>query len=152
MSRPPNHFLATWINFWVFIFSISVLAINHFSGFPAIILLFTAIFVIISKGNDKSNYELNRNEIIFIILIIFFWLLSLTNTFFQPEGLEYENTRMALKAMDNPMRWLLMLPIFFLLRRYKLDWRIISIGLSIGVFIAVGIASYEVLFFRLFKG
>ena len=53
---------------------------------------------------------------------------------------------MALKAMDNPMRWLLMLPIFFLLRRYKLDWRLISIGLSVGVLITVGIAIYEVYF------
>jgi O-antigen ligase len=146
MSKLPTQFLTSWINFWVFIFSFSVLAINHFSGLPAIVLLFTAIFVITLKKNEKSKYELNRNEIIFIILIILFWLLNLTNTFFQPEGLEYENTRMALKAMDNPMRWILMLPIFFLLRRYKLDWRLISIGLSFGVFIAVGIASYEVYF------
>ena len=51
---------------------------------------------------------------------------------------------MALRAMDNPMRWLLMLPIFFLLRRYKLDWRVISIGLSVGVLITVSIAIYEV--------
>ncbi|SVE43697.1 uncharacterized protein METZ01_LOCUS496551, partial [marine metagenome] len=65
---------------------------------------------------------------------------------FQPEGLEFENTRMALRAMDNPMRWLLMLPIFFLFRRYKLDWRVIAIGLSIGVFAAVSVAVYEVYF------
>ena len=44
------------------------------------------------------------------------------------------------------MRWLLMLPIFFLLRSYKLDWRLISIGLSVGVLISVGIAVYEVYF------
>ena len=44
------------------------------------------------------------------------------------------------------MRWLLMLPIFFLFRRYKLDWRVIAIGLSIGVFAAVSVAIYEVYF------
>ena len=88
----------------------------------------------------ESKYKLNGNEIIFITLVILFWLSNLYSTLYQPEGLEYENSRMALRALDNPMRWLLMLPIFFLLRRYKLDWRVISIGLSIGVFITVGIA------------
>jgi O-antigen ligase len=39
-----------------------------------------------------------------------------------------------------------MLPIFFLFRRYKLDWRLISIGISVGVFITVGLAIYEVYF------
>jgi O-antigen ligase len=39
-----------------------------------------------------------------------------------------------------------MLPIFFLFKNYILDWRLIPIGLSIGVFISVSIASYQVYF------
>ena len=146
MTKLPNQFLTKWINFWVFVFCITVLAIEGHGGEAAIILLFTMAYIFISSNDDRSKYKLNGNEIIFITLVILFWLLNLLNTLFQPEGLEFENTSMALRAMDNPMRWLLMLPIFFLLRRYKLDWRLISIGLSVGVFITVGIAIYEVYF------
>ncbi|SVC61842.1 uncharacterized protein METZ01_LOCUS314696, partial [marine metagenome] len=146
MTKSPNQFLTKWINFWVFVFCISVLAIEGHGGEAAIILLFTMAYIFITNNDDRSKYKLNGNEIIFITLVILFWLLNLLNTLFQPEGLEFENTRMALRAMDNPMRWLLMLPIFFLFRRYKLDWRVISIGLSIGVFISVIVAAYEVYF------
>ncbi len=146
MTKSPNQFLTKWINFWVFVFCITVLAIEGHGGEAAIILLFTMAYIFITNNDDRSKYKLNGNEIIFIALVILFWLLNLLNTLFQPEGLEFENTKMALRAMDNPMRWLLMLPIFFLFRRYKLDWRVIAIGLSIGVFAAVSVAAYEVYF------
>jgi len=146
MRNPSNQFLTHWINFWVFIFCIAVIVANGHGGEAAIILLFTMAYIFIANNDDKSRYKLNRDEIIFIALVILFWLLNLLNTLFQPEGLEFENTRIALRAMDNPMRWLLMLPIFFLFRRYKLDWRVISIGLSIGVFSAVSVAVHEVYF------
>jgi len=144
MTKSPNQFLTKWINFWVFVFCITVLAIGGHGGEAAIILLFTMAYIFTSRNDDRSKYKLNRDEIIFVTLVILFWLLNLLNTLFQPEGLEFENTKMALRAMDNPMRWILMLPIFFLLRRYKLDWRVISIGLSVGVLITVGVAAYEV--------
>ena len=153
MTKLPNQFLTKWINFWVFVFCITVLAIDGHGGEAVIILLLTMVFIFITSltgvffiNDDKSKYKLNGNEIIFITLVILFWLSNLYSMLVQPEGLEYENTRMALRAMDNPLRWLLMLPIFFLFRRYKLDWRVLSIGLSIGVFITVGIAIYEVYF------
>jgi len=101
----------------------------------AIVLLLTMAYVFLTSKEDRSKYKLSRDETIFVALAILFWLLNLLNTLFQPEGLEFDNARMALSAMDNPMRWLLMLPIFFLFRRYRLDWRVIAIGLSIGVFI-----------------
>tara|TARA_B100000795_G_C22770746_1_gene427746 strand:+ start:240 stop:1673 length:1434 start_codon:yes stop_codon:yes gene_type:complete len=146
MSKLPNQFLTKWINLLVFVFCISVLAFNRHGGEAAIILLFTMVYLFITKNDDRPAYKLNGNEIIFISLVILYWLVNLLSVFLQPEGLEYESTRRAIKAMDNMMRWLLMLPIFFLFRRYKLNWRGISIGLSIGVFITVGIAIYEVHF------
>ena len=146
MTKSPNQFLTKWINFWVFVFCVTVLAVSRHGGEAAIILLFTMAYIFITNNDDRSKYKLNRDEIIFITLVILFWFLNVLNTLFQPEGLEFTNTRMALRAMDNPMRWLLMLPIFFLFRRYKLDWRVISIGLSIGVFAAVSVAAYEVYF------
>ncbi len=145
MAKLPNEFLTKWVNFWVFVFSFSVLSLGNHGGEAAIILLLTMAYIFINN-EDRSKNKLSGNEIIFISLVCLFWLLNLLNTVFQPEGLEFENTRIALSAMDNPMRWILMLPIYFLLRGIKLDWQLISIGLSIGVFISVGIASYEVYF------
>jgi O-antigen ligase len=49
------------------------------------------------------------------------------------------------------MRWLLLLPVFFLFRRYKLDWRFLSIGLSFGVFISVSTAFYQIYFLGLIR-
>ena len=118
MTKSPNQFLTKWINFWVFVFCITVLAIEGHGGEAAIILLFTMAYIFITNNDDRSKYKLNRDEIIFITLVILFRFLNVLNTLFQPEGLEFESTRMALAVMDNPMRWLLMLPIFFLFRRY----------------------------------
>ena len=146
MTELPNQFLLKWINFWVFVFSVSVLSLNRHGGEAAIILLLTMTYIFITNNYDRSKNNLNPNEVIFITLVILFWSLNLFNTLFQPTGLEFESYRIALSAMDNPMRWILMLPIFFLLRSYLLDWRLISIGLSIGVFISVSIGVYEVFF------
>jgi O-antigen ligase len=63
---------------------------------------------------------------------------------YQPEGYEFANARAQLKSFDYPMRWLLLLPVFFLLRRYLVDWRVMAIGMSIGVFISVAIATHQV--------
>ena len=149
MRNLSNQFLTHWINFWVFVFCVTVLAVNGHGGEAAIILLLTMAYIFITNNDERPKYKLNRDEIIFITLVILFWFLNVLNTLFQPEGLEFENTRMALRAMDNPMRWILILPIFFLFRCFKLDWRVISIGLSIGVFISVSIAVYEVYFLGL---
>ncbi|MDA7441027.1 O-antigen ligase family protein [Candidatus Pseudothioglobus singularis] len=144
MKKIPNHLLSNWINFWVLVFGASVLSIEGHGGESAIILLLTMIFIFLTRTDLDSKYKLNKDEIIFITLVILFWLLNIVNTIFQPLGLEFENTRMALRAIDNPMRWILMLPIYFLIRRYNLDWRFVAIGLSIGVFFTVSIAMYEV--------
>ena len=86
MTKSPNQFLTKWINFWVFVFCITVLAIGGHGGEAAIILLFKMAYIFISSNDDRSKYKLNGNEIIFITLVILFWLLNLLNTLFQPEG------------------------------------------------------------------
>ena len=153
MTKLPNQFLSKWINFWVFVFCLAVLFVDGHGGEAVVILSLTMVCIFITSLNgvffindDKSKYKLNGNEIIFITLVILFWLSNLYSTLYQPEGLQYESSRMALRAIDNPMRWLLMLPIFFLLRRYKLNWKVIPIGLSIGALISVVIAIHEVYF------
>ena len=133
-----------WVNFLVFLFCISVISIDGHGGQAAIGLLITSIFFF--TNNKNSRYKLDNNEIIFISLVVIFWSINLLNTLVQPEGLEPENLRKAFRGMDNPMRWILMLPLFFLFCRVKLDWRLYSIGISLGVLISVSISLYALYF------
>jgi len=138
--------LEKWINFWVFIFSVTVLSYSGHGGQSAIVLLITALYIAIAKRNESKNFPLNRSEKIFISLVLIFWGWQLFGVIYQPAGYEYETIREQFKAFDYPMRWLLLLPIFFLLRLYVIDWRLIAIGMSIGAIISVVIAHYQVYF------
>ena len=92
MTKLPNQFLTHWINLWVFVFCVTVLAVNGHGGEAAIILLFTMVYIFITNNDDRLKYKLNRDEIIFVTIVILFWFLNVLNTLFQPEGLEFENT------------------------------------------------------------
>ncbi|SMN15309.1 O-antigen ligase [uncultured Candidatus Thioglobus sp.] len=136
--------LPKWIGLWVFLFSISVLAFPGHGGQSAIVLLFTALYVMIFNRGNRAKLPLKKEEKIFIYLILFWFFWQLFGVFYQPLGFEYETIREKLSAFDNVSRWLLLVPIFFLLRRYIVDWRVVTIGISIGVLISVSIAHYEV--------
>jgi O-antigen ligase len=137
-------FLTKWINFLVFLFSVTVLSYSGHGGQSAIVLLLTMFYVFIAKRKESMNLTLHKEEKIFVYLILVFWLLQLFGILYQPEGYEFANARAQLKSFDYPMRWLLLLPIFFLLRRYIVDWRVVAIGMSIGVFVTVAIATHQV--------
>ena len=139
-----SDFLTKWINFWVFLFSVTVLSYSGHGGQSAIVLLLTMLYVFIAKRKESTNLTLHKEEKIFLYLVFVFWLLQLFGILYQPEGYEFENARAQLKSFDYPMRWLLLLPVFFLLRRYLVDWRVMAIGMSIGVFISVAIATHQV--------
>ncbi len=141
-----NIFLTKWVNFWVFIFSISVLT---YSAHPATVLLFTMLYVVLFERDRHFNFELDREGKFFVYLILFWFFLQLFDVIYQPSGYEYESIRAKFNAFDNASRWLLMLPVFFLLRRYIVDWRLVAVGMSIGVFITVSVAHYEVYFLNL---
>ena len=66
MTKLPNQFITNWINFWVFVFCVTVLAVNHHGGEAAIILLFTMAYIFITKNDGRSKYKLSRDEIIFV--------------------------------------------------------------------------------------
>mgnify|MGYP005656607201 FL=1 len=136
-----NDFLVKWVNFWVFLFSISVLS---YSAQPAVVLLFTMLYVALVKRDSRLNFALSKEERIFVYLILLWFFWQLFGVVYQPLGYEYESIRMQFSAFDNVSRWLLMLPVLFLLRRYVVDWRLVSIGISIGVLISVFVAYYEV--------
>ena len=87
MTKLPNQFFTKWINFWVFVFCVTVLTIGGHGGEAVIILLLTMVYVFFTNKDDRSKYKLSRDEIIFVTLVILFWLLNLLNTLFQPEGL-----------------------------------------------------------------
>lgn len=140
-----NNFLTKWIEVWVLLFSISVLSLPGHGGQSAIVLLFTALYVFL-KRKKYNNIPLNREEKIFVYLVLFWFFWQFFGIAYQPPGYELENISAQLSALDNVSRWLLLLPIFFLLRRYVVDWRLVAIGLSIGVIITTSIAHYQVYF------
>jgi O-antigen ligase len=139
-----SDFLTKWINFWVFIFSITVLSYSGHGGQSAIVLLLTILYVVIAKRKELIKLVLHKEEKMFIYLVLAFWGWQLFGVLYQPLGFELEDIRAQLRAFDYPARWILLLPIFFLFRRFLIDWRVVSIGMSIGVFITVGIAIYQV--------
>jgi len=141
-----NIYLTKWVSFWVFIFSIGVLT---YSAHPAIVLLFTMFYVVLFERDCHFNFALDKEGKLFVYLILFWFFLQLFDVVHQPEGYEYESIKEKFNAFDNASRWLLMLPVFFLLRRYIVDWRLVAVGMSIGVFITVSVAHYEVYFLGL---
>ena len=138
--------LRHWINLWVFVFSVTVLSAAGHGGQAAIVLLLTGLYVMFAKRSEFDNAPLNSKEKAFIGLIFVFWLIQLVGAFYQPSGYEYETLREKFKALDYPMRWLLLIPVFILFRRYLLDWRLVTVGLSIGAMIAAAIAHYQIYF------
>jgi len=138
-----------WINFWVFIFCASVIGVSGHGGQAALVLLVSACYISVKNKNLYSSLNLHKNEYIFIILVVLFFIINLINIFIQPEYLQYENSRRVFRALDLPLRWLLFIPIYLLFRRYEINWKFWSIGLCVGVFISVGIAIYEVYFLKM---
>ena len=138
--------LRHWINLWVFVFSITVLSAAGHGGQAAIILLLTGLYVMFVKRGESDSAPLNSQEKILIGLVLVFWLIQLFGVIYQPSGYEYETLREKFKALDYPMRWLLLIPVFLLFRRYLISWRLVAVGLSIGAIIATGIAHYQVYF------
>ena len=147
-----NSLLTKWIGFWVFLFSISVLSLPGHGGQSVILLLLTTFFVAITKQENFQKFSLNKEEKVFISLILTWFGWQLLGVVYQPSGYEFDNIRAQLRVLDDMSRWLLLLPIFFLFRRCFVDWKWVAIGLSIGVLISVSIAHYEVYFLHIERG
>jgi len=141
-----NDFLSKWVNFWVFLFCIGIIS---YSAMSAIVLLLTMSYIWLAKHDNHLNFALNKEEKVFVYFVLIWFFIQLFGIVYQPLGYEYENIRMQLSSFDNVSRWLLFLPIFFLLSRYIIDWRLVAIGTSIGVLISVAIAHNEVYFLNL---
>ena len=147
-----NDFLTKWIGFWVFLFSVSVLSLPGHGGHSVLVLLFTMLYVAIGKRSNRQDFSLNKEERFFIYLVLVWFGWQLFGVFYQPLDYEFENAKAQLRVLDDMSRWLLLLPIFFLFRRYFVDWRHLAIGLSVGVLISVAIAHYEVYFLHIERG
>ncbi len=139
-----ENFLKNWINLWVLLFSITVLSYSGHGGQSAIILLLTMLVIVVVKGKDFSRFKFNKEEKMFTYLVLIFFGWQLLGVFYQPAGYEIEDIRAQFKVLDQPVRWVLLLPVFFLLRRYLVDWRLVAVGLGIGTLISVSIAHYQV--------
>ena len=148
MCNMASEFLTRWISFWVFLFSISVLSLPGHGGQSAIVLLLTMLYIFFKRDNSQKLL-LNKEERIFVYLILTWFGWQLFGVFYQPLGYEFESARAQLRVMDDMSRWLFLLPVFFLFRRYFIDWRLVAIGLSFGVVISTSVAHYEVYFLGL---
>ena len=137
-------YISKWINLWVLLFSITVLSYSGHGGQSAIILLLTMLFISTTKNKESSEFALRKEEKLFVYLVLIFFGLQLFGVFYQPEGYEFESVRRQLRALDQPTRWLLLLPVFFLFRRYIINWKLVAIGLSIGTLVSVTIAHHQV--------
>jgi len=114
-------------------------------------LLFTMLYVAIAKRNNRQDFSLNKEEKFFIYLILFWFGWQLLGVFYQPVGYEYETIRGKLRAFDNPSRWVLLLPVFFLFRQYVVNWKLMAFGMGLGVIVTVAIAHYQIYFLGLIR-
>ena len=89
MTKLPNQFLTKWINFWVFVFCITVLAIDGHGGEAVIILLLTMVYIFITSLNgvffindDKSKYKLNRfltaGRYMYVCIYIYIYICTIS--------------------------------------------------------------------------
>jgi O-antigen ligase len=133
--------LEKWINLLVFLFCVTVLSYSGHGGQSAFLLLLTAIYILF---NTKERVILDKDGKVFVFIVLAFFTIQLFGAIYQPEGFEFQNIRDNFKALDNPMRWLLLLPVFFIFHKYVIDWRLIAIGIGIGVTISIFIAYNQV--------
>jgi len=83
-----SDFLTKWINFWVFIFSITVLSYSGHGGQSAIVLLLTMLYVVIVKRKELIKLVLHKEEKVFIYLVLVFLGWQLFGVLYQPLGFE----------------------------------------------------------------
>ena len=65
-------FLTKWINFWVFLFSVTVLSYSGHGGQSAIVLMLTMLFVTIVKRKESTEFILNKKKKYFCIWCLYF--------------------------------------------------------------------------------
>ena len=141
--------LNKWISFLVFLFGVSVLSLPGHGGQSAIMLMLTMFYIVLSKHKDHNDYSLNNEEKFFFYLALVWFGWQFFGVLYQPLGYEFKDIETQLRALDNMSRWLLLLPVFFISRRYLINWKLLSLGISIGVLITVSVAHYEVYFLNI---
>jgi hypothetical protein len=64
MRNLSNQFLTHWINFWVFVFCVTVLAVNGHGGEAAIILLLTMAYIFEKLNFNEFNHFFHPSFIV----------------------------------------------------------------------------------------
>ena len=143
--------LNKWISFLVFLFGVSVLSLPGHGGQSVIMLILTMFYVALSKHKDHNDYSLNNEEKFFFYSALVWFGWQFFSVLYQPLGYEFKDIETQLRALDNMSRWLLLLPVFFISRRYLINWKLLSLGIGIGVLITVSVAHYEVYFLNIIR-
>lgn len=121
-----------------------MLSTDNHGGFVAGVLLMAGFLKLVAKKNNNNRGKLTASDKFFILLISIFFIIQLGGVLYQPESFEYTTIREKLRALDYPARWLLLLPVYFVFRRYFLIWWMLPLGLSIGAILAAGLAHGQV--------
>jgi len=148
MNDFSNGIYYKWVSFWIFVLIFSSISIEGHGGQAAVVLIFSSLYILFNKKNIKTQ-KLSQSESSFILLILLFFLIQFLGIIFQPENYKTEGFIKTIKFLDKPSRWLLLIPIYIILRRVKISWAQFSIAISIGVFISLGFAINEVYFLNI---
>ena len=132
------------VNGLVFAFSVGILSYPALYGYAALGLMLVGLLLFTLRCRARVRLELAMHEKIFIGLISMFVFWQVMGIFFQPEQFRLNSLDERLTAFDYSSRWILLIPAYFLFRQYRIDWRVIAVGLSIGCLLSVSVAHYQV--------
>lgn len=103
----------------------------------AVVLLLLVLLSLIGLARNKYKIPLNQQEIWLFVAIGFYLAINLFNVW-------YFDTR--LSGVDNVNRFLLLLPVYFYIRKTKLSYRPVIFGIAIGAAACFVIAVYQKIF------
>ena len=103
----------------------------------AVVLLLLVLLSLIGLARNKYKIPLNQQEIWLFVAIGFYLAINLFNVWYFDAGIS---------GLDNVNRFLLLLPVYFYIRKTKLSYRPVIFGIAIGAAACFVIAVYQKIF------
>ena len=100
----------------------------------AIALLLLLLLSLVKLARSKSQLPLNSNEI---------WLLAIVSIYFTIELFNLWLFESGISVLDNASRFLLLLPVYFFIRKTNLSLKYVTLGILSGAIACFVIASYQ---------
>jgi len=133
-----SHIVEKLLTFLITSFPLLIVTIPRGSYVIFVILLLSIFWIFSKKINIFSN---NRNDNFFLSIFIFYFLIQVIYFFF------FESN---IRELDTPSRFILLLPLFFILREIPFSFENFSMSLNLSSIFAGLLAIYQVLTFGSF--